>query len=338
MDELEAELARTPAESTARRYLAASKEAGRRDAAVSFLAGLYRRTRHPGLWLAVRDGFTAPELEGLEPPEATTIGPEKEPLLPRRPYREAVLGSLKAPFANASSLFILVVSGPLMLGATLALTFLGALGLPVAAFLFGYLIGFLFELAAQAAEGRARAPRLLTLIWSDESRFVFVFHFANWLGAAFAAFWPGVALMMALREASPAWMILASVVSFLLTAWFPVAILQALFGNGFSAFNYPRALDRVRRLGADYGICAALFVVTTLAVAGVQWMSTSWAAGDDDRVLAARLFASWATYASWMIQMRAVGLLAWARSEAIGSRQWGDGTSSPGGVGGTRAG
>jgi len=255
------------------------------------------------------------------------VGPEKEPLLPKRPYREVYLSSLQAPFANASSIFLFVVSGPLMLGGLLAMSVLGIFGLALAAFLLGYLIGFLFEVAGQAAEGHARGPRLLTLVWSEESRFIFVFHFLNWLGALCAAFWPAVVLMMALRDASPGWMTLAGVLSFLLSAWWPIAILQAAFGNGFSAFNYPKALDRVRRLGSDYWICAGLFVATTLAGTAIQWAANAWAEGVEERVFAARLFGSWAVYASWLVQMRAVGLLAWSRS-----------TSFQGGGGGTRAG
>ncbi|HEX7900613.1 MAG TPA: hypothetical protein VF950_22805 [Planctomycetota bacterium] len=315
MEDLEAALAATPDAPTARRYLAAAKAAGRRDAAVAFLAGLYRKTRHPGLWEVARDAFTGPELEGLAPPEETTVGPEKEPLLPRRPYRDVVLSSFKAPFANASSIFVLAVSGPLMLGAMLAMQFLGFFGLGIAAFLLGYLIGFLFDVAEQAAQGRERGPRLLSLIWSEESRFVFVFHFLNWLGALAATWWPAVLLVMGARDASPAWMTLVSVVAFLLSAWFPIAILQAVFGNGFSAFNYAKAVERVRRLGADYAICAGLFLATTLAGAAIQAAALAWAAGGEERVLAARVLGGWAVYASWLVQMRAVGLLAWARAE-----------------------
>jgi hypothetical protein len=127
--ELEAELSRAPDGAAARRYMAAARAEGRRDDAVLFLGELYRRTKDPGLWEAVRDLFTAPELEGLAPPEAKTAGPDHEPLLKRRPYREIVLSSFKAPFANASSIFMLVVSGPLVLGAMLAPLFLSWIGL-----------------------------------------------------------------------------------------------------------------------------------------------------------------------------------------------------------------
>ena len=309
-------LARAPDEAAARRYLAAEKEAGRRDAAVDFLRALYLKTRHPGLWAAISGGFTAPELEGLGPPEATTIGPEKDVLLPRRPYRDVVLRSLTAPFATGGSIFMLVVSGPLMLGCTTALKLNGCLGLGISAFLYGYLCAFLFDILRQAAEGRERGPRVVGLIWFEGSRFEFVYHFARWLGAGFAVFWPLLLVLVATRGdlSTAAWAALG-VGSLLLVAWHPIALIQASDGNGFSSFHYPAALDRVRRLGADYGICAAIFVLTNAAVVGVQLAAAAWSEQVEERQMVARIFVSWATFASWQIQMRAAGLLAWARAD-----------------------
>lgn len=310
MREREAELSRAPDGPAARRYMAAARAEGRRDDAVLFLGELYRRTKDPGLWEAIRDLFTAPELEGLAPPEAKTVGPEHEPLLKRLPYRSLVLSSFKAPVANASSIFMLVVSGPLFLGAYLSLKALGGVGLGIAVFLFGYLLGFLFDVLEQAAQGHERGPRLLTLLWSDEGRFVFVLHFLRWLGAVAAACWP--ALLMARNV--PDWALSLSSL-LLLTAAFPMTLLLAAYGNGFSAFNYVKAVERVRRLGADYALCAAVFLVTNFLGLAAAWAIGAWQAGNDERVSAGRLFFGWATMAAWFVQMRAVGLLAWARAE-----------------------
>lgn len=309
MDELERELTKAPDGATARRYMAAARDAGRRDAAVLFLSDLYRRTKDEGLWEAVRDLFTAPELEGLGPPEAKTVGPEKEPLLAKRPYREICLSAFKAPFANASSIFMLVVSGPLLLGALMAMKVFHCVGLGLAIFLLGYLFGFLFDIVEQASQGHARGPRLLTLLWSDESRFVFVLHFLRWLGATAAAFWPIVAL--AGKLPAP----ILSVLSILLTVYYPVAILQAAYGHGFSAFNYPAAIARIRALGRDYWTCAGIFVATTLLVALVQVATYAWVGEVDERRLGGLTIVSTAAFVSWMIQMRAAGLLAWARGD-----------------------
>ena len=314
MDELEAALSGAPEGAAARRYLAAAKAAGRRDDAVRFLSELYRKTRAPELWDVLRDAFTAPELEGLAPPEATTAGPEKEPRLARRPYRELVLSAFRAPVANASSIFVLAVSGPLVLGAQLAMAFLGCVGLGIAAFLFGYVFGFLFDVARQAAEGHARGPRLDSLLWSDESRFAFVAQFLNWLGAVFATFWPVLVLTMATRENAPAWGPVGVVLSLLLSAWLPIALLRALYGGGFASFNYAASLARIRRLGGDYAICAALFLGTTFAVYGLQAAINAWAGEIEERRLPALMFIGWATVASWFVQMRAIGLLAWTRT------------------------
>jgi hypothetical protein len=309
--ELEAELGRAPGGAVARRYMAAARAEGRRDDAVLFLGELYRRTQDAGLWEAIRDLFTSPELEGLAPPEAKTAGPDQEPLLKRRPYRELVLSSFKAPFANASSIFMLVVSGPLVLGAMLAPLFLSWVGLILAIFLFGYLFGFLFDIVEQAAQGRERAPRLLTLMWSEESRFVFVAHFFRWLAAVGAACWP---LLLVARHL-PEWALtLAAYV--LLTALFPITLLQAVYGGALEAFHYPKAVHRLRRLGPDYALCAAVFLVTNLFVGAAQAVLAGWSAGNDDRISAGRLVWGWAFMLSSMVQTRAVGLLAWARADA----------------------
>ena len=317
MDELETALTRSPDGDTVRKYMTLARDEGRRDDAVTLLGNLYRETRHPPLWEVLHDTFTLPELDGFGPPETTmTSGPEPEPLLPRQPYRDVLPGVFAAPFASASSVLVLVVSGPLLLGATLALNTADLLGLAIAAFLLGYLVAFMFDILVQAAEGRERGPELKNLLWSDESRFEFVRHFARWLGAVAATYWPIVFIVSWIgRTFSESGEAILAIVSILITAWLPISLLQATFGNGFSAFNYPRAIERVRLLGTDYWICAGLFVVTTALSTGIQWAASAWVEGDEVLILGVRLVVDWITFASWMIQMRAVGLLCWARSD-----------------------
>ena len=316
MDELETSLTRSPDEETARKYMTLAKDEGRRDDAVTFLGKLYRGTHHPPLWNVMRDTFTLPEIDGFDPPETTTAGPEQEPRLPRHPYRNVLPTAFAAPFASASSILVLVLSGPLMLGALLVLNTADLVGLAVAVFLLGYLFAFLFDILLQAAEGRERGPELKNLLWSEESRFAFVGHFARWLGAVAATYWPIVIIINWIgREPSDLGTAVLSVGAILLTAWFPISLLQATFGNGFSAFNYPRAIQRVRLLGTDYWRCAGLFVATTAVSTGIQWAASAWVEGGTSLILGVRLVVDWITFAFWIIQMRAVGLLCWARSD-----------------------
>lgn len=309
-------------EAEARRLLADAKAAGRRDAAVAELRALYLCTKDPALWAVARDAFTGPELEGMSPPDATTLGFEKEPALPRRPYGDVLPGACKAPFASGSSVFVLIVAGPLMLGSLVMLRLSPGVGLVFTALVYGYLLAFLFDILRRAAEGHAQGPRLLNLLWSDDSRLAFVGHFANWLGAGFAAFWP-LLLALGFYRGSPSilWGAATAVAALLGTAWHPVALVQAAFGTGFSAFHYPRAWERIRLLGADYWKCAAFFGATTAVAIAVQGGADAWAGEHEGRQAPARLVVSWAQFATWMMQMRAAGLLAWAASAKLRSSE-----------------
>ena len=54
-----------------------------------------------------------------------------------------------------------------------------------------------------------------------------------------------------------------------------------------------------------------VYVRTAVAV-GIQWAAAGWAGEEEERQMAARVISGWATYASWLMQARAAGLLAWS--------------------------
>jgi len=321
-EELRERLERSTDEAALGAYWEAAREAGRRDEAVAFLKSLYARRGGRAVWALLERACTGPEIAGVRPPEETRVGPELDAKLERRPFPSLLPGVLGFPFASGSAVYMLVVAGPLVMGTSMLQPFLGCVGLLVMAPLWGFLVSYLFDVVVQSAEGRVRAPRVLTVLWSDVSRLTFLTHFGRWLSATIASFIPLTIFLSAVLTEDPSaasrpilWG-LAIAAGAAGLVHYPISLLLVVFGEWWHPFNVARGIRIIKRLGRDYAVVVGFFLATTAATIAFQVGAQAVAGDVHERQNVARLLSGWVTYAGYLMQMRALGLLCYIRRDA----------------------
>ncbi len=321
-EELRARLERSSDEATLGEYWEASRAAGKRDEAVAFLKSLFARRGERLVFHLLLRVCTGAEIAGVRPPEETRVGPEQDAQVERRPFPSLLPGVLAFPFVSGSAVYMLAVAGPLMMGTSMLMPFLGCVGLLVMAPLWGFLVSYLFDVVVQSAEGRVRAPRVLTVLWSDVSRLTFLTHFGRWLSATIASFIPLTIFLSAVlteepsAAARPILWALAIAAGAAGLVHYPISLLLVVFGEWWHPFNVSRGIRIIKRLGRDYAVVVGFFVATTALTIAFQVGAQAAAGGDYGRLNVARLLSGWVTYASYLMQMRALGLLCYIRRDA----------------------
>ena len=190
------------------------------------------------------------------------------------------------------------------------------------AFFAGAAVSWLFAVVRRTTHPDDRRPetvdRELDLedAWSDLLQF---------LGAAAAAYLPlgGFVVYAALDEGRPFhdgdFRVALGALGVAGTIYFPMALLLLGFtGQALAAFNVPLGVRSMGRLGADYGLCVALFLAAAGAAAGLElgWVRFTpvltwegWLARTSSSVAELYLAA---------VAMRALGLLYVERGDDLG--------------------
>ncbi len=299
-------------------FVEAAKE-GDRAGAAARLRELYERDPRRDLYQALRELLTYPEFAAIPPPPAE---PDPHRVAPG-PYRGMLGGTFAFPFSSGVSLVVIAVGGLLFAGGMRLIGVVGCLAVPIIAAMCGYLVAYWFDVVLEGAGGRKRPPG-----WpSGDDWLDYVGHFFRWWLATFAASLPaavlfGVWLGIAERSESASVLLHPALIGTFVAGaagvvYYPMSLLLAAFGGAWWApLNLPLALSGIRKLGPDYFLCVGFFVATfVVATAAELWLQrtfTGWGA------IAARAVSAWITFAMTVIQMRALGLLYYARSADLG--------------------
>lgn len=299
-------------EAAARAYIARERTVGRRDAAVAHVRDEYLRSRNPGLWTALREVCTGPELDGVAPP-ARPVARDPDAALPKEPYAKFLGEAAAAPFRSATSIFMLVLSGPITMATSIQFGLGGFIGAVFGAIFYGFLCGYLLEIVLGASRGEPRPPGIRSLF--DEGVLAFIGHFIGWCAATAVSFLPlSVFLGAYLTDRHAALLPFVALTAIAGFVWYPVALFQVTSRSWYSAINVPYGWGCIRRFGREYWRCAAFFVVTGAAgVAAHTGLSALIERGTGARLIA-NVFAGWLSYAPAMMQARALGLLWYTRA------------------------
>ena len=300
-------------------FVQAAKEEERRPEAIALLKARYEPDHPCDAWEALRELMTYPEFAQLPPP-AEALDPRKEA---KQPYGRMLGGTFRFPFRSAASITVILAGGLVFAGSMKLIQMVGCVAMPLLAAATGYVVAYWFNIVMESATGSIRPPG-----WpSGEDVLDYIGHFIRWWLATFAATLPAAVLLgawlKAAQESDSAVVLLhpaligAIVAGVLGVLYYPMALLLAAFGGAWwMPVNLPMALSGIRKLRGDYFLCVGFFVVTFAVATAVEvWMSRTFRGL---ALVAARMAGAWLTFTMTAIQMRALGLLYYARSADLG--------------------
>jgi hypothetical protein len=293
-------------------------KAGDRAAAIEQLKALYEPDHPRAIHDALRELMTYPEFALLPtPPEE--VDPRR---VAPRSFGRMLGGALTFPFSSIASITVILLGGLLFAGSMALLRTAGCIALPILAAATGYVVAFWFNVVVESATGSLKAPG-----WpAGEDYLDYIGHFLRWWLATIAASLPalvllGVWIRAAERSESAAILFHPALIGTFVAGavgvlYYPMALLLAAFGGAWWApLNLPAAITGIRKLAGDYFLCVGFFVVTFAAATAVEiWLQRTFTGVS---VVLARMAASWVTFTMTVVQMRALGLMYYARSRDL---------------------
>ncbi len=300
-------------------FVQAAMDEDRRPEAIALLKPRYEPGRPRDLWEALRELMTYPEFAKLPPPPEV---PDARRVT-KQSYVKLLGAAFGFPFRSAASVTVILLGGLVFAGSMKLIQLAGCMAMPLVAAATGYMVAYWFNVVLESAEGSKRPPG-----WpSGEDVLDYIGHFIRWWLATFAATLPAAVFLgvwlRAAQESESAVVLLhpaligAVVAGLAGVLYYPMALLLAAFGGAWwTSINLRMGLSGIRRLGGDYFVCVGFFVVTFAVATAIEvWMARTFTGF---AFVAARMAGAWLTFTMTAIQMRALGLLYYVRSQDLG--------------------
>ena len=307
-----------------RAVVEAAKAEERRAEAVALLRGAYEPDHPRFVYEALRELLTYPEFSALPAPPATAVGAHGEALVPRGNYASMLGGTFAYPFSSSASVTVLLVGGLLFGGAMGLLRIGGCLLLVCLMAVLGYLVAYWFNVVLESAQGKRVAPG-----WPESGDlWEYAGCFLRWWLATAIVSTPAIVLFslwLAEAEQARSAAVLAhpAFIGFFIAAlagtiYYPMALMLAAFGGTWWApFNLKAGLSAIARLRSDYFLCVFYFVATVAVEMAVEGALVRAVGTQGWLPIAVRVGAAWLTFTMYVVQMRALGLLYYAREKEL---------------------
>ena len=305
-----------------REFSLAARDFDKRDEAVAALKSAYQRRPTPELYGDLRQICTYPEFQAIAPPASQGKEPTKQAatgaeILPRKAFPMLLDQVIFYPVQDGLSVFILITCAISMTIGSMFAGAMGGIGIAAAVIFMGIVFGYLWSVMHASGMGEKR-----TRGWPDFSN-------PEDFGAAVGQYYMVFAICFA-----PAFIVLfmnpfdnetLSVLASIGLAgigvlYYPMAMMMAGFTHSaWEALNLPSGLKSIFRMPMDYLICLAFiaFTFVVVTVAQVLIMVTFADAPFLVRV-GISVVAQVASVYLLIVQMRAVGLLYYAREKDLG--------------------
>ena len=306
-------------------FAEAAKAVDRRSEGLDALQAAYKRNPSHALHSALRSICTFPEFQAIPPPpEEAGPAPDTRSLtsletIPRRAYPLMLDQVVFYPVRDGASIFILLGCSLLLAVGSFCSRF-GCLGWVFAAAISGYAFAYLWTVVASSGVGEKTTPG-----WPDFSGVWELFGaFGRWVMVWVACLGPALALLIygIARGEGPGLVVPIGVIGLALLglAYYPMAIMLAGFTHDmWQVFNFPSGYRSILRMPGDYLICLGFFISGYLAVVVIElaliYVAQRMPLGPWIAIMAmCRVLDTYLL----IMQMRAVGLLYYAREKDLG--------------------
>jgi hypothetical protein len=306
-------------------FAEASKGVDRRFEGLDALQAAYKRNPSHPLYAELRSICTFPEFQAIPPPP-DSAGPAPEAksrigreILPRRSFPLMLDQVILYPVQDGLSIFILLCCSLLFAVASVFSRY-GFLGWAIAAAISGYVFAYFWTVVTSSGNGEKGSPG-----WPDFSDVGDLFGaFGQWLMVWVACLGPALVLLIIglTRDGGPGVLLPFAVIGLALIglAYYPMALMLAGFTHDlWQAFNFPTGLRTILKIPADYLICLGFIVGSYLAAVVIEIVLLT-VARQMPLVPWFLIMAMCRVLDTYLliVQMRAVGLLYYAREKDLG--------------------